>query len=227
MRIDMWMDTACPWCYLGLRHLRAALSAFPHADQVEVVLRAHVLEPDLEDPVDTPRAAHLARTTGVEAEAVAEEDERLRALGRAEGVVFDFESLVVAPTSRAHRVIAAAGEADIDAGATTGPDTAHLKAAEAIMRAHFEMGLDVSDPDVLIGCAQDIGLGAAVAAGALADGRWASQVYSDHQMGVGMGVDALPTYILGSRFVVQDRLSATAMANVLTTAWAHSREDGR
>ena len=34
MRIDMWMDTACPWCYLGLRHLRAALSAFPHADQV-------------------------------------------------------------------------------------------------------------------------------------------------------------------------------------------------
>ena len=42
MRIDMWMDTACPWCYLGLRHLRAALSAFPHAGQVEVVLRAHV-----------------------------------------------------------------------------------------------------------------------------------------------------------------------------------------
>ena len=69
MRIDMWMDTACPWCYLGLRHLRAALSAFPHADQVEVVLRAHVLEPDLEGPVDTPRAAHLARTTGMEPEA--------------------------------------------------------------------------------------------------------------------------------------------------------------
>ena len=46
-------------------------------------------------------------------------------------------------------------------------------------------------------------------------------------MGVGMGVNALPTYILGSRFVVQDRLSATAMANVLTTAWEHSRKDGQ
>ena len=53
---------------------------------------------------------------------------------------------IIAPTSRAHRVIAAAHDADIDNDTVAGPDSLHLKVAEAIMRSHFEMGLDISHP---------------------------------------------------------------------------------
>ena len=158
MRIDMWLDTCDPWSYLGLRHLRSALEQCDLRDQVDVYLHAFLLDPELESPVDKPRLVALVESGAATLEEVRESDKRMQALGAREGIRFDFDNLVIAPTSRAHRVIAVAHDADIDADSVAGPGSLHLKVAEAIMRAHFEMGLDVSHPEVLIGCAQDIGM---------------------------------------------------------------------
>ena len=134
----------------------------------------------------------------------------MRALGAREGIRFDFDSLIIAPTSRAHRVIAAAHDADIDNDTVAGPDSLHLKVAEAIMRSHFEMGLDISHPEVLIGCAQDIGMPPDLAALAVGDEEWASRVYSDYQMAMHMGVTSVPTYVLDAQFLVDGHQTVTA-----------------
>ena len=93
------------------------------------------------------------------------------------------------------------------------------------MRAHFEMGLDVSDPDVLIGCAQDIGMPAALAAQAIGEEEWASRVYSDVQVAMHMGVSTVPTYVFDARFLVQGHQTVTAFTNILATAWDNAGKD--
>ena len=225
MRIDMWLDTCDPWSYLGVRHLRSAMASFDHGDQIEVYLHAYLLDPDLEGAVDTPRIVALVESGAATLEEVREADDRMRALGGREGIRFDFDSLIIAPTSRAHRVIAAAHDADIDDDTVAGPDSLHLKVAEAIMRSHFEMGLDVSQPEVLIGCAQDIGMPPDLAALAVGDEAWASRVYSDYQMAMHMGVASVPTYVLDGQFLVDGRQTVTAFSNILATAWDNARKD--
>lgn len=225
MRIDMWLDTCDPWSYLGLRHLRAALEEFEHRDKVEVYLHAYFLDPELDAPVDKPRVVALVESGAATLEEVHESDGRMQALGAREGIRFDFDNLIIAPTSRAHRVIAAAHDADIDADTVVGPSSLQLKVAEAIMRAHFEMGLDISHPEVLIGCAQDIGMPPELAALAVGDEEWASHVYSDFQMAMHMGVTAVPTYVFDAQFLVDGHQTITAFMNILATAWEQSRKD--
>ncbi len=225
MHIDVWADVACPWCYLGIRHLRAALRGFEHADDVEVALHAYFLDPELSERLDSSETEYLMEHKGIDREQVDQIHERLRSLGAAEGVTFDFDALAVAPTSNAHRVIAAAREGDLAADTTTGPDTVQLKLAEAIDRAHFEMGLDVSDANVLIGCAQDIGMDAEDVVAALADEGRASEVFSDYQIAVQMGVDSVPTFLIDRRFVIQGGQPTEALANALETAWSQTHAD--
>ena len=225
MRIDMWLDTCDPWSYLGLRHLRAALGEFEHRDEVEVYLHAFLLDPELDGPVDKPRVVALVESGAATLEEVRESDERMQALGVREGIRFDFDKLIIAPTSRAHRVIAAAHDADIDADTVAGPSSLQLKVAEAIMRAHFEMGLDISHPEVLIGCAQDIGMEPELAALAVGDEEWASRVYSDFQVAMHMGVAAVPTYVFDAHYLVDGHQTITAFTNILATAWEQSRKD--
>ena len=93
------------------------------------------------------------------------------------------------------------------------------------MRAHFEMGLDISHPDVLIGCAQDVGMPPELAALAVGDEEWASRVYSDFQVAMHMGVTAVPTYVFDAQFLVEGHQTITAFTNILATAWEQSRKD--
>lgn len=225
MRIDMWLDTCDPWSYLGLRYLRTALEKFEHRDEAEVYLHAFLLDPELDAPVDKPRVVALVESGAATLEEVRESDERMQALGAREGIRFDFDKLIIAPTSRAHRVIAAAHDADIDADTVAGPSSVQLKVAEAIMRAHFEMGLDISHPEVLIGCAQDIGMEPELAALAVGDEEWASRVYSDFQVAMHMGVAAVPTYVFDAHYLVDGHQTITAFTNILATAWEQSRKD--
>ena len=224
MHIDLWADVACPWCYLGIRHLRAALAQYEHAEDVEVVAHAYFLDPELSEPLDVTQAEYLMETKGVDRETVEQIHSRLSALGDAEGVVFDFDHLIVAPTSNAHRVIAAAREYDLAAGSEAGPDTTQLKVLEAIDRAHFEIGLDISDPEVLIGCGQDVGMAAEDIIAALADETRAAEVFSDFQIAVQMGVDSVPTLLIDRQFVVQGAQPVTAISNALDTAWEHTHQ---
>ncbi len=226
MHIDVWTDIACPWCYLGIRHLRSALADFPHADDVEIALHAYFLDPELSEAPGIPEAEYLAEHKGLGPDQVKAAHERLAEAGRAEGVVFDFEDLVVVPTSNAHRVIAAAHDVDLEADTVTGPDTTQLRLLEALDRAHFEMGLDVSDPQVLVGCAQDIGMDAQHVMAALADEARASEVFSDYQIAVQMGVESVPTFLIDRRFVVQGAQPVTALANALATAWEQTQAGG-
>lgn len=219
MHIDVWSDVACPWCYLGLARLRLALRAFPREDATEVRLHAFLLDPELEAVSELSEAEYLRRRKGIGADRVAALHGRLEREGRPAGLRFRFERVVVAPTSNAHRLISLAHDLDAAADTLTGPDTTQLRTCAALQRAHFERGLDVSDPEVLAQIGQGQGIDPQAALAALADESRASEVFSDFQIGAQMGVTSVPTLLIDNRFVVEGAQSEQAYANVLATAW--------
>lgn len=219
MHIDMWVDITCPWCYLNVRHLRSALSAFPYAHEVSVSLHAFFLDPELDQVWEKSHALYRHQVHEEDIPDVLAFYERMDKLGRAEGVLFDFDRLVVAPSDTAWQVVNFAREEDFYRDAGTGPDTFALKVYEAIARAHCEMALNIADPEVLIGCAQDIGLDPRAVAAALSDSTYTDQAVSEYHLGLNYGINAVPTMVIDQHYVVQELQPVPAMANILRTAW--------
>lgn len=221
MHIDIWTDVACPWCYLAVRHLREALAKFPHKDQVTVRLHAYFLQPELSGVDERSEAQYLAETKGMSLADVNAALKSVSQLGAKEGITFDWENIVVASTSNAHKLICLAREIDLENDTTTGPDTLQLKLHEALGRARFELGMNLASPESLIALANDFQINGERVFAALENQEYATEVFSDFQIGVQMGINAVPVFIFDNKFMSQGAQPATAFENILTTAFNH------
>lgn len=144
MKIEIYSDVVCPWCYLGQARFRQAVAAFPGA--VEIVWRPFQLDPAA--PVPSPGLADVwleGKFGG--AEGVAGAHSRLRALTGAESLPYEPERALRVNSLDAHRVIWAAGEQGVQDAVV-----------ERLFRAHHAEGQDVSDPATLAKLAEDAGL---------------------------------------------------------------------
>jgi predicted DsbA family dithiol-disulfide isomerase len=139
VRLDVWADIACPWCYLGHARLERVLDARERAgERVLVRHRPFELNPGL-PPEGVPMAGYLEARFGG-ADRLREAHERLVALGREVGLTYDFAAVGRMPNTRlAHHLLT-----------TYDGDARQRPAVMALYRAYFEQGLDVTDVDVLV-----------------------------------------------------------------------------
>ena len=152
MRIDIWSDVICPWCYLGKRRLERAMERLNWAGDIEIHWRAYLLDPTATaEPQDLESAINRKYGPG----AFSGMKKRLGALGEAEGIAYDFDTAVRVSTLDAHRLLAWAWD---EAGAT---GQGALK--ERLLRAYFEDGANVADAATLGRLAGEAGLDAAKA----------------------------------------------------------------
>jgi len=169
LRIDVWSDIACPWCYIGKRHLEQALDSFEHKDDVEIVWRAFELDPSapkLREPV--PNAERLAQKYRVTVEQAHAMMARVIDAGKKAGLDMKLHDSKSGNTFDAHRLLHWAG--------TLGKQDA-MK--ERLMRAYQSEGAVISNLDVLVGLAAEIGLDATEACVVLDSDRYASDVRGD------------------------------------------------
>lgn len=222
MHIDIWSDVACPWCYLGVRHLRQALRDFPKRDEVSVRIHAYFLNPELSESVEESEAEFLSRQKGMAIEDIRQALESVTELGRAEGISFQWEKTVVAPTSNAHKLICLAREIDVENDTTCGPDTLELRVHEGLQRARFEMGIDLAHPESLIALGHDFDLPGQRVLTALESQEYGSEIFSDFQIGVQIGVNAVPVFVFDNALQMAGAQPKSAFDNALVTAWNHS-----
>src|SRR4051812_48707032 len=108
MKVEIWSDVVCPWCYIGKRRFEAALARFDHADEVEIVFRPYQLDPRASS-VATPALDGYARKFGGHDQAV-KITQHLAETAAADGVTLDFARALRANTFDAHRLLWLAGE---------------------------------------------------------------------------------------------------------------------
>ncbi len=211
LRIDIWSDIACPWCYVGKRRLESALLRFPHRAEVELVWRSFELDPSAPREQDTSvpyteRLARKYRTTAAEAQKMID---RMTAVARDDGLDFHFEKARPGNTFDAHRLLHLA--------ATKGLQDA-LK--ERYFRAYLCEGEPIGAPEALVRLAAETGLDPELARATLATDAHASDVRADERQAAEIGIHGVPFFVLASRYAVSGAQSADLLLQALTKAWS-------
>jgi predicted DsbA family dithiol-disulfide isomerase len=208
MKVKIWSDVVCPYCYIGKREFERALADFPHRDQVEVVWKSFELDRDAPERSTEKVYAHLAnkygRTLQQAKEMVAGVVERARTLGLA----FNMDKAIRCNSFHAHRMIHFAGtkgKADV--------------AKERLFQAHFVLGEPVSDRVKLKEIADSIGLDGAEAEQVLHTAAFADEVRADEVEASQIGVRGVPFFVLDDRYAVSGAQPAAHFQEALQRAW--------
>jgi predicted DsbA family dithiol-disulfide isomerase len=201
MRIDIYSDTVCPWCYLGKRRFDLAVAARPQYEPV-VVWRPFELNPDVPvEGVDRETFMAAKMPDQVRLEQAHTELERQ---GEASGIRFRFDLITRVPnTRRSHLLIAHAARRGLQ-GAVK----------DRIMRAYFEEGCDIGDPDELVRLAAEVGLSAAQARNALVLRVGQDGVVAAERHAQVLGITGVPTYIFDGQYTISGAQEVGIFARV-------------
>ena len=201
MRIDIYSDTVCPWCYLGKRRFELALAARPQYE-ARVTWRPFELNPDI-PPEGVERAAYLASRLGG-AERVAEAHAELMRQGAASGIEFRFDLMTRMPnTRRSHLLIAHA--------ARSGRQTA---VKERIMRAYFEQGCDIGDIEELVRLGVEAGLAERESRSALVLRSGQDGVVAAERHAGVLGITGVPTFVFDGQYTISGAQEVGTLARV-------------
>ncbi|MBX8466972.1 DsbA family oxidoreductase [Deinococcus sp. RIT780] len=208
IRVDIWSDIACPWCYVGKRRLESALAQFPQRDQVEVVWHSFELDPTT--PAEHPLSMRdgLARKYGRSPDEAQGMMDHMTRVAADEGLEYHFERARMGNTFLAHQLIhhaAAHGRQDA------------MK--ERLLRAYMSEGALVSDLDTLVRLAGETGLDGAEVRAALLDGRHAHAVRQDEAQAQALGISGVPFFVLGGKYGVNGAQDPQTLLGALTQVW--------
>ncbi|MCP2014184.1 putative DsbA family dithiol-disulfide isomerase [Deinococcus sp. HSC-46F16] len=214
LRVDIWSDIACPWCYVGKRRFETALAAFPQRDQVEVVWHSFELDPGVAARPGQSMRAILAGKYG-RSEAQAQQMlDAMTQTAAGEGLDYHFGDLQPTNTFQAHQVIHLAAERGLQDA---------MK--ERLLRAYFTEGEFLGDPEVLVRLAAEVGLDAEEVRAALASGEYAGAVRQDEAQARALGIGGVPFFVLGGKYGVSGAQSPEVLRSALAQVWAESHPE--
>ena len=212
MKIEIWSDVVCPWCYIGTRRLERALEGFAHRDEVEVVYRSFELDPSAPAVPEGTVVEMLARKyAGGDVAAARQMIERTDAVAAEEGLEFHHADAPHVRTVDAHRLLHLALD-------ESGPQTQRALKLE-LLAAYFTCAENVADPDVLRAAAARAGLDAARVDGVLAGDEYAGAVQHDVEEARALGANGVPFFVLDRRYGVSGAQPVEVLTQALEQAW--------
>jgi predicted DsbA family dithiol-disulfide isomerase len=211
VKIEIWSDVVCPWCYIGKRRLSRALGEFEHADEVEIAWRSFQLNPDTPKGTAVPTSEYLVKRFGPQASQMTG---RVAALGRDEGLNLNFDTALTVNTLDAHRLLHLA--ADLGVGDA---------AKERLLRAHFTEGADLSDPETLVRLAGEAGVDTDRAREVLAGTGYADAVRADIELAQAFGATGVPFFVIDRKYGISGAQPAETFLQALRTAYAEETQD--
>jgi predicted DsbA family dithiol-disulfide isomerase len=201
MRIDIYSDTVCPWCFLGKRRFDLAVATRPQYEP-RIFWRPFELNPDV--PVEgVDRETFMAAKMPDQAR-LAEAHAELERQGEGSGIRFRFDLISRVPnTRRSHLLIAHAARYGLQSAVK-----------DRIMRAYFEEGCDIGDPDELVRLGAEVGLGAADARNAIILRAGQDGVVAAERHAVVLGITGVPTYIFNGQYTISGAQEVAVFARV-------------
>lgn len=215
MRIEIWSDVVCPWCYIGKRRLETALAGFEGRDEVEVVYRSFELDPTAPRHGDEPTLSSLARKYGRPEDEMRQMMQQVADTAAGEGLDFRLLDNVHTNTVDAHRLLHLALEA--------GGPARQRDLKEALLAAYFLEAENVGDHDVLARVAVEAGLEEARVREVLASQEYADAVAADVAQARAYGATGVPFFVVDSRYGVSGAQPVEVFTQVLERAWEERR----
>ncbi len=214
MKIEIWSDVMCPFCYIGKRKFEAALAAFPRREKIEVEWKSYQLTPDLVTQPDKNTHQFLAEHKGMSLQAAKEMNDRVTEMARTVGLDYQLDRSVVANSFQAHQFAHFAkrhGKQD--------------EAEEALFRAYFTDGENIDDRETLLRLGAGIGLDTEKLAESLDKQAFADEVKRDIQEARKIGVRGVPFFVFNRTYGISGAQDTEAFLQTLEKSFAEWVEE--
>ncbi|CAN5561828.1 protein disulfide isomerase FrnE [soil metagenome] len=216
LRLDIWSDIVCPWCYIGKRHLEQALATFEHDADVEVVWHAFELDPSA-PKVRTDgfeAVERLSKKYGVSVAEGQQMIDRVINAGKSAGLDLRLHEAKSGNTFDAHRLLHWAH----DQG-----KQGVLK--ERLLRGYMTEAKAIGDHEVLVELAQDVGLDEAAARAVLASDQYATEVRQDEATAKELGINGVPFFVMAGKLGISGAQPAEVLKGALAKAWSIAQSE--
>lgn len=213
MKVEIWSDIMCPFCYIGKRKFESAIGQFGDAAGVEVEWHSFQLDPSMKTEPDKNMYQYLSERKGISYQQSVEMHKQVTDMAEAVGLEYNFDKAVVANSFDAHRLIQLAK--------TKGLGDA---IEERLFHAYFTEGKNVSDHAVLKALGEDIGLDGKEIAEVLNSNAYTKQVQHDIDEAAQIGVRGVPFFVFNRKFAVSGAQAPEAFLQALQQSFQDWRK---
>jgi len=211
MKVEIWSDVVCPFCYIGKRKFEKALSEFAHRADVQVEWKSFQLTPNFVPVPGENIHTSLAKKKGVPEAEGRRMNDYMTQVAKEVGLDYQFDKAIPANTFLAHQLI--------HFGAHQGRQDA---TKERLMAAYYLEGQNLNDLETLVRLGAEVGLDAGAARQALLAGTYANEVRRDEYEAQQIGVQGVPFFVFDDKYAVSGAQPSEVFAEVLAKVWAEA-----
>jgi predicted DsbA family dithiol-disulfide isomerase len=208
MKVEIWSDVMCPFCYIGKRHFEQAIEKLPFKAEIEVNWKSYQLNPDYHNTNNETIYDYLSRSKGMPIEHAKQMTQQVVDMASNAGLKIDFDTNIPANTFNAHRLIHLAAKHNLQ-------DLAE----EKLFEAHFVNSHNIGDNDVLIDLAVEIGLNRVEAEEVLSGDQFAEAVRYDIYESQNLGIRGVPYFVMDRKYGVSGAQPVQAFMDALTQSF--------
>jgi len=208
MKVEIWSDVMCPFCYIGKRHFEEAIAALPFKDEVEVNWKSYQLNPDYHNTNNETVYDYLSRSKGMSVEQAKQMTKQVVDMAATAGLKIDFDTNIPANTFNAHRLIHLAAKHNLQ-------DLAE----EKLFEAHFVQSKNIGEHSVLVELAEEIGIDKTEAEETLKSDQFAEAVRYDIYESQNLGIRGVPYFVMDRKYGVSGAQPVQAFKDALTQSF--------
>jgi predicted DsbA family dithiol-disulfide isomerase len=209
MKVEVWSDVMCPFCYIGKRKFEQALAQFTEKDKIQLVWKSYQLDPTISDSTEKDYRKHLQQKKGWGDQQAKDILDNVTQMAAGVGLEYHFEKALVANTFKAHRFAHYAHQYKVQDAAE-----------EALFIAHFVAGKDISDNEALADMGQTIGLDKEDVLRFLTTEEMTEAVKNDIAEAEQIGVSGVPFFVFDRKYAISGAQDEAVFLNTLSQSFA-------
>ncbi|MBD8081539.1 DsbA family oxidoreductase [Chryseobacterium caseinilyticum] len=208
MKIEIWSDVMCPFCYIGKKNFEKALEEFSFKDKIEVEWKSFQLDPSLETDVTTTTAEYFREKKGFPEAQAKQMTAQVTEMGKSVGIDFNFENAIITNTFPAHKLIHLAKKHQLGA-----------EMEEELFKAHFLQGKNIGDDKTLISLGEKLGLKSENIIEALSSREIDLEVKHEIIEASQLGISGVPFFVIDQKYGVSGAQPVETFREAITQAY--------
>ena len=212
MKVEIWSDIVCPFCYIGKRKFEKALQSFDAKDKVEVIWRSFQLDPGMKPVTGQTVHEYLGKRKGVTAAEGKQMNDSMAAMAKEVGLEYNFDKAIITNTLVAHRLLHFAKHKGVQD---------ELK--ERLFKAYYTEGKDTGDIETLVKLGEEAGLNAVEIREILKSDIYKEEVMQDQYKAQQVGVGGVPFFVFNDKYAVSGAQPTNVFAQVLDKVWQEEK----
>ncbi|KFC19973.1 DsbA family protein [Chryseobacterium sp. FH1] len=208
MKVDIWSDTRCPFCFIGKRNFEKALQAFSQNDKVEVNWHSFQLDPNMKTDLTKNHYEYLSEVKGIPMSQIMQMHENLIQSGKNAGIGFNFDEVKVSNSFKSQMLVQLAKEK----GKAT-------EMEELLFEAYFKLGKDIDDVEVLSEIGEKLGFSKEEIQHAVQSPELAKLVKNDIFAADSLGIKGVPFFVFNEKYAISGAQPTHLFSEVLEKSW--------